>query len=1472
MSSSPISVPQGGGAVSGLGEKFSPDLFTGTGNFSVPIALPAGRNGFHPELTLAYSTGSGNGPFGLGWSLSVPGVTRKTSKGIPVYDIKKDTFILSGAEDLVLIGIEDIQQMPDSIANEQGQVYLYRPRTEGLFAKIFQYITDKRRCWKVMSKNGLVSWYGSKASFIQDVSVVSDPENPNNIFGWRLTRTEDTFGNHILYDYAHDEINQDAYHHWDQNYLTQIRYADYSASTGQSAYMVRVEFVYEDRPDPFSDHKAGFETRTVKRCNKINIYTNPENGEILTKSYLFKYSDTELAVDARPFNGVSLLCKVEVIGYDSTNNTTESLPPLSFSYSNFAPRQQKFQRLKGAQMPLTSLANNGFELIDLFGSGLQDIVQIQGQVRYWRNLGYGNFDIPRLMKEAPVGFNIGDPNVQLIDANGDGRTDIMVNSTNVSGYFSNKYGASWDTKAFRKYKQAPSFDLADPEVKMLDLNGDGITDALRNGASFQCFFNDKNEGWTGVRSISKSQISKFPNVSFSDPRVKLADMTGDGLQDIVMIYSGSITYWPNKGYGNFGAPVIMKNSPSYDYPFDPTRVFLGDIDGDGNADLIYIGVNRVTFWINQSGNSWSEPFEIAGTPTVTNLSGIRIADIMGSGVSGVLYTFDASGASENRWFFLDLTGGIKPYLLHQMDNSMGAVTRVGYLPSTNYYLADQYGMSPFDANSERKFDKRNPWNTYLPFPVQVVSRVEVIDEISLGKLTTEYVYHHGYYDGGEREFRGFGRVDQRDTETFERFNDNGLHGEQNFNQVQFEHYSPPIETRNWFHLGPVGDEFSDWSEIDFSNEYWQEDPNILQRDQATKDLLTSLPLRAKRDLFRVWRGSSLRSEMYALDQQDPITMEYIAGTDQRPYTVSESVYGARLEADPDGLSSLHVLLIPKDTSGYIFFSQALSSRTTQWERGYDPMTQFSFTTDFDNYGQPKLQFSAALPRGIMPPYTAGVSTHQPDEGGGPILCTAAATTYARKDAVDSFNNTYIVDRTCRTISYEVKQQAGENVFDMRDRVFAATLPVNVGNLLYPLIGFSVTYYDDLTPFGDGLPLGHLDKHGVPARSLQLVLTDDNVHDAYDTVPPFFSSGSPVFDTTDYPPDFVNSLQNSDNRLGYKRKEHSSDSNLATGWYSESGRTRYDWQPTGIGRGLPQETKDVFDAWSSIEYDQYDLLPVTARQYLTSYNDHILAPQNDVYLATTAVYDYRVMQAHIVTDPNSNRTVFGFSPLGLLMQSGIIGKIGNNEGDIVSESPFSYKPSVRMEYDFFAYKCHAKPVWVKTIHSEQHYQQGAGNPVQLDSPTITKVEYSDGFGRLLQTRAQAEDVIFGDSKFGDSGLPADQSAANQPAVGVQRNLLGELNVVVSGWQVYNNKGKVVEKYEPFFDTGFDYTPPFDLALLALGLGGDMGEKIRMYYDPRGNVIRTVNPDDSEQWVIHGRPDNLDSVKVDNHWSFSGYTPT
>ena len=104
------SLPKGGGAIRGIGEKFAANPVTGTGSMTVPIATSPGRSGFGPQLSLSYDSGAGNGPFGFGWSLSLPSITRKTDKGLPQVSGRRtspDVFILSGAEDLVPVLVKD---------------------------------------------------------------------------------------------------------------------------------------------------------------------------------------------------------------------------------------------------------------------------------------------------------------------------------------------------------------------------------------------------------------------------------------------------------------------------------------------------------------------------------------------------------------------------------------------------------------------------------------------------------------------------------------------------------------------------------------------------------------------------------------------------------------------------------------------------------------------------------------------------------------------------------------------------------------------------------------------------------------------------------------------------------------------------------------------------------------------------------------------------------------------------------------------------------------------------------------------------------------------------------------------------------------------------------------------------------------------------------------------------------------------
>src|SRR5215472_13937808 len=927
-----ISLPQGGGALHGIGETFSPDLHTGTGNFTVPIALPPGRNGFQPQLNLVYSTGNGNGFFGLGWSLSVPGVSRKTSGGIPRYgdedgpQSERDTFSLSGAEDLVPV-------------EETVRATRYRPRTEGLFARIEHYRAADTDHWKVRSKDGLVSVYGTPRSIQTDPAVIANPENRGQVFHWNLTETQDPFGNAIRYDYERD-MGDTEDHLWDQVYLKRIRYVDYTdPQAGDERFLISATFNYEERPDPFSEYRPGFEIRTTRRCTTIEIRTHADS-ERLVRTYRLIYLDQRgVSIDQSPLNGASLLSQVIVEGHDG--DLRESLPPLEFGYTAFEPGKRRYRPFTGpaGSRPERSLGHPDYELVDLFGNGLPTVLQFNDQVRYWRNRGNGRFDLLRTMETAPAGVRLGGPGVHLLDANGNGRADLMVIEGPRGGYYPLTFHGQWNKRGFVPYRSVPAVNLDASDVRLLDLDGNGVTDALRTGPQFELYYNDPENGWSDLEVVKRTDSDAFPDVSFDDPRVKLGNITGDGLQDIILIQSGRVEYWPYRGYGRWGRRVTMRNSPRFEdavfFPgigFDPRRLLIGDVDGDGVADLVYVSSGHVTVWINKHGNAWSDPVVIRGTPPVVDATAVRLADMLGTGTEGILWTYDLGTFPDSTYKFLDLTGAVKPYVLDRMDNHMGAVTQVSYAASTRFYLED-------DARPETR------WRTPLPFPVQVVARVEVIDQISGGKLTTEYRYHHGYWDGEEREFRGFGMAELLDTETFADYHAAGEHGsETRFDAVPDKHFSPPLLTKTWFHQGPVDLETGDWEELDWSADYSSGDPQALAHTKLVNAFLqTLLDPSYKRDALRTLRGSVLRTELYAVD-----------GTERqdRPYTVTEQAYGLREESPPVAADNPRLR---------IFFPHSLARRTTQWERGNEPMTQFAFSDDYDAYGQARRQASLAVP-------------------------------------------------------------------------------------------------------------------------------------------------------------------------------------------------------------------------------------------------------------------------------------------------------------------------------------------------------------------------------------------------------------------------------------------------------------------------------------------------------------------------------
>ena len=430
-----LSLPRGGGAISGMGEKFAANPVTGTGSLSVPIAASPGRSGFGPQLSLSYDSGAGNGPFGFGWSLGLPSITRKTDKGLPRYQDgnESDVFLISGAEDLVPILDEAGKRvaLPRTVHGVAYMVSLYRPRIEGLFARIERWarIDNGISHWRSISHDNVTTQFG-----FDENSRIADPYDPRHVFSYLIDLTFDDKGNATRYAYTAEDstgVNQARAHEANrtntdrqaQRYLKRVLYGNAQpyfpawSSDGietplpadwhfqivldygdhqANASLPTPDHAWSLRPDPFSSYRAGFEVRTYRRCERVLLFHSfPEEVEVgadcLVRSTDFRYSDETTPADPR--NPIyTFLESVTQIGYKrnaSNGYDQRSLPSLEFFYSQ-AEVHSEILTLTDADSRANfpeGLDGSAFQWVDLDGEGLAGILTEQnGGWAYKRNL------------------------------------------------------------------------------------------------------------------------------------------------------------------------------------------------------------------------------------------------------------------------------------------------------------------------------------------------------------------------------------------------------------------------------------------------------------------------------------------------------------------------------------------------------------------------------------------------------------------------------------------------------------------------------------------------------------------------------------------------------------------------------------------------------------------------------------------------------------------------------------------------------------------------------------------------------------------------------------------------------------------------------------------------------------------------------------------------------------------------------
>ena len=1032
-------------------------------------------------------------------------------------------------------------------------------------------------------------------------------------------------------------------------------------------------------------------------------------------------------------------------------------------------------------MPPLALNDPNIALVDLFGDGLPDVLHSgPAGFRYWRNLGGGLLDRPRSMPQIPAGIALGAARSRLRrhGRRWTGRSSGALRP--LPGFFETTSDGTWQT--FKPYDAFPSFDLADPNVRLVDLTGDGLSDALMTQADHFLWFECLGEkGFAPPTHIArKHDLDQFPDVFFNDPagRVRLADMTGSGLNDIVLVHNGRIDYWPNLGYGHFGKRITMENAPHLEVDFDPKRLFLADLNGTDCADLVYVDFDRVHFWFNQSGNRWSQTETILGTPTVSDVDSIQFADVFGTGTATLLWSYDFAVQPEGNYKALDFCGGVKPYILNEMSNNMGATTRVSYAPSTRYFLEDR-------ANG-------TPWVTKLPFPVQVVDKVEVIDHVNKTKLVTTYKYHHGYFDGREREFRGFGRVDQFDTETFEDFTRSRQHGEDDgFENGSYAYHAPPVETRSWLHTGIYFDEHAtadvsnpfDYRELTnrFREEFYKGDRDAFSLGEHNVET-GKTPAEA----YRALRGALLRSEVYAHDG----TAKAI-----HPYQVTEHRYRV-------------AQLQPRDGNHHaVYLSHPIESLSYHYERNpSDPRISHALTLRVDAFGNPLR--SVAIGYGRRRPDPA-LPTQADRDKQTQTLITYTENGYTNAIDDSSFDaDNYRTPLPSETRAYELigfKPANDANRFSLDEWVWDDFALLNeaveinyeekadLSRKQKRLIENVRTRYrkNDLT---DLLPLGVIESLALPGESYNLAFTTGLLTQVYGirVTDPMLTTGG-----------------------GYVHSE--GDAN----WWIPSGRIFYSPDVADTpARELAFARQHFFSALRSrdpfgntalVGYDSYDLLLKQTTDPLGN--------------RTLAEHDYRLLHPFRMTDPNGNHAEVSFDTLGLVAGTAVMGKAAETKGDSLLEFVPDLTPQERQEfladplgnaasllgratirivYDLDRYRTARQPAFAATLARETH----ASDPLPADGLKVqVSVTYSDGFGREIQKKIQAA-----------PGAVVDGGPAVSP------------RWVGTGWTIFNNKGKPVKQYEPFFDDTHEFR-----------FNNQVGVSSTLFYDSVERVTATLLPD-------------------------------
>lgn len=467
VSAGKVGTLPGGGSVGPAGDY----------HYTLPLEVPPGRAGMTPSLSLSYSSTSGNGMMGVGWTVSgAISVITECNKSIAVDGLSEpDSAMCLDGERLLEVGPND-----------------YRTASDG-FARISEEVSN-RYAYKVELQDGRVRHYAYVAgsrSFNQRI--------------FALALEEDADGNEIDYTYITNVSYIDPPYYYDADtsiplefYIGWIDYGTRSDESNTIVFTRYIKFNYEDhRPDPIytdierfdyqeskvpelsTDTKA---TATTRRLRSIECYAPGVTSETKAAQLAWTY---DLAYTQSTGSGRSLLTSVKRTG--------------ALGGESYA-KEFSWDQTKGGvftnEGSLGSLGDPNFEMtsIDVDNDGKDELLVAMPMV---------GVITPLLFSTAPSGPLLGHMKVlpglssamltdsRIADIDGDGVPEIIAPDRFPDANGATDYGLyKWSSaladysrsalsgSLWAPYKSVPSLNTEQP-VFLADFDGDGLPDLIQ---------------------------------------------------------------------------------------------------------------------------------------------------------------------------------------------------------------------------------------------------------------------------------------------------------------------------------------------------------------------------------------------------------------------------------------------------------------------------------------------------------------------------------------------------------------------------------------------------------------------------------------------------------------------------------------------------------------------------------------------------------------------------------------------------------------------------------------------------------------------------------------------------------------------------------------------------------------------------------------------------------------------------------